>query len=147
MGGKFPDTRLSTQIFFSTLTLLLQRGTSLEKHPSDLHGATMQLTEFNIIITYCGKLLKWLSLTSRTFSFVNLTKKRWDLNYILTVMICMQRWIKWANWRTFSLARLIAVFWGLIINEINCRNHFEGHSMDISIQIFRFRFFYLFALF
>ena len=58
MGGKFPDTCLSTQIFFSTLTLLLQRGTSLEKHPSDLHGATMQLTEFNIIITYCGKLLK-----------------------------------------------------------------------------------------
>ena len=37
MGGKFPDTRLSTQIFFSTLTLLLQRGASLEKHPSVLY--------------------------------------------------------------------------------------------------------------
>lgn len=62
MGGKFPDTRLSTQIFFSTLTLLLQRGTSLEKHPSDLHGATMQLTEFNILLTVVNFLSDYLSL-------------------------------------------------------------------------------------
>ena len=39
-------------------------------------------------ITYCGKLLKWLSLTSRTFSFVNLTKKRWDLKYSQWWYVC-----------------------------------------------------------
>ena len=44
MGGKFPDTRLSTQIFFSTLTLLLQRGTSLEKHPSVLYTCQLFLS-------------------------------------------------------------------------------------------------------
>ena len=44
MGGKFPDTRLSTQIFFSTLTLLLQRGASLEKHPSVLYTCQLFLS-------------------------------------------------------------------------------------------------------
>lgn len=62
MGGKFPDTRLSTQIFFSTLTLRLQRGAFLEKHPSVLHGATMQLTEFNILLTLVNFLSDCLSL-------------------------------------------------------------------------------------
>ena len=62
MGGKFPDTRLSTQIFLSTLTLLLQRGTSLEKHPSVLHGTTTQLTEFNISLTLVDFLSDYLSL-------------------------------------------------------------------------------------
>lgn len=66
MGGtKFPDTRLSTQICFSTLPrqlLVLQRGALLEKHPSVLHGATMQLTEFNILLTLVDFLSDYLSL-------------------------------------------------------------------------------------
>ena len=44
MDGKFPDTHLSTQIFFSTLTLLLQRGASLEKHPSVLYTCQLFLS-------------------------------------------------------------------------------------------------------
>ena len=62
MGGNFPDTHLSTQIFFSTLTLQLQRGALLEKHPSVLHGAKMQLTEFNILLTLVNFLSDYLSL-------------------------------------------------------------------------------------
>ena len=44
MDGKFPDTHLSTQIFFSTLTLLQQRGASLEEHPSVLYTRQLFLS-------------------------------------------------------------------------------------------------------
>ena len=78
------------------------REAHLEKHPSVLHGATMQLTEFNILLTLVNFLSDYLSL--QELSVLLIWQKRHEILYlILTVMIWMLRWIKWAKWWTFSL--------------------------------------------
>lgn len=62
MGGKFPDTRLSTQIYFSTPPCNYREAHYWKNTLQFCMALHMQLTEFNILLTLVNFLSDYLSL-------------------------------------------------------------------------------------